>query len=212
MTTRTARRRRAGALTLLAAGTLTLSAAPAEAASRGHGAPATPKRAAIPLDAFNVRETITQGSSNPRRLVVTGFWDFRDDYIGGEPPDDFAAVTADAPCWSVTNVTDRAHNYSGQDYTHDLYLKDGGVNGSPIIGVRDLTSGFQLGTAHGQMAVTYELRGGCSDTHLRAEFVYEHNQGGNVTGVSASFGVLSVSYSGGGDKIQKSTLPQAGSR
>lgn len=163
---------------------------------------------AVPTDAFNVAITINYDLYLNR--VVTGSWNFRDNYVNGSDPDDVATVQSNlgGGCFRTGSLVRKAADYTGVDYTGQTYIDDGGVNGSPIFGIRDRTSGFKLLTDNGYFKATYNRTGasGCGSTQLGAQFQYEHNQdGGAGFSASAGWGFFSVNYSNPGSKLRKST-------
>jgi hypothetical protein len=163
---------------------------------------------AVPTDAFTVAMTLNYDLYLNR--VVTGSWNFRDNYVNGSDPDDVATVQANLAgnCFRTGTLVRKAADYAGADYTGQTYVEDGGVNGSPIFGIRDRASGFRLLTDNGYFRVTYNKTGasGCGSAQLGAQFQYEKNQDGS-SGFSASagWGFFSVSYSGAPAKLRKST-------
>lgn len=191
---------------------LTSAEAEAELAAREAGKPeATPiGTLAVPTDAFSVAMTLYYDLYLNR--VVTGSWDFRDNYVNGSDPDDVATVQSNlgGNCFRTGTIVRKAADYAGADFTGQTYVEDGGVNGSPIFGIRDRASGFRLLTDNGYFKVTYNKTGasGCGSAQLGAQFQFEHNQDG-TSGFSASagWGFFSVSYSGAPAKLRKSTSP-----
>ncbi|QNG18850.1 hypothetical protein G4H71_21265 [Rhodococcus triatomae] len=165
---------------------------------------------AVPTNAFSVVGYWLPSAG--RGATYMGTWDFRDDYVNGSAPDDFASIMFDwsSSCLILTSTTYNSYYYDGERTTDStMYLKDGGIGGSPIVGLRDATSGFKLNVDHGHMSASVLRKPGCSAQQFGAQFAYEHNQdGGSALSVSASFlGGLSVGYSGGPDAMQKSTTP-----
>lgn len=163
---------------------------------------------AVPTDAFSVSGYWLPTAG--RMATYMGTWDFRDDYVNGSAPDDFATVMLDfsSGCYNLVTVTYNSFTYDNQATSSAMYTKDGGVGGAPIVGLRDQASGFALNVDHGWVQVTAMRNFGCSTAgSLGAQFAYEHNQDGNsAVSVSASFGAgLSVGYSGSEAALQKST-------
>jgi hypothetical protein len=79
-------------------------------------------------------------------------------------------------------------------------------DGDTAIGIRDKASGFMLNVDHGSVWYYMQWKSGSSSRDFDAAFNYEHNQdGGSISGISLSLGILSVSYSGGPSHLQKST-------
>lgn len=164
----------------------------------------------VPVDAFGVVGYWLPTTG--RVATYMGTWDFRDDYVNGSAPDDFASIMFDwsSNCLIMTNTTWNSYYYDGVRTTDStMYLKDGGIGGSPITGLRDATSGFKLNVDHGHMSATVTRKLGCNAQPFGAQFAYEHNQdGGSAVSVSASFlGGLSIGYSGSPSSMQKSNSP-----
>lgn len=158
---------------------------------------------AIPLDAFDVVGGFVQ--IDDLTYASRGQWNFRDDYIGAEAPDNVASVHLDGQgCASLGNITHNSYRYTGEA-TNQTYLMDAGLStGVALVGVRDTTSSFGQNADHGY--VEAKINGYCGPVDFwRTQFIYEHNQGGSVNSVSASFGVLSIAYSGSPMVMQKSS-------
>ncbi|MET8089511.1 hypothetical protein [Micromonospora sp. NPDC005220] len=164
---------------------------------------------AVPTDAFSVAMTLNYDLNTNR--VVTGSWNFRDNYVNGSAPDDVATIQTNlggGGCFRTGALTRKAADYTGADHTSATYIDDGGVNGSPIFGIRDTVSGFKLLTDNGYFKATFNKTGasGCGSTKLGAQFQFEHNQDGSPGfSASAAWGLFSISYSNGGSKLRKST-------
>lgn len=189
---------------------LTSAEAEAELAARKSAAAKSTSAGtyAVPVDAFTVALSLAYDLYMNR--VARGSWNFRDNYVNGSAPDDVATVQANLAngCFRTGTLQRKAADYSGVDYTGQTYVDDGGVNGSPIFGIRDVTSGFKLLTDNGYFRVTYNKTGasGCGSAQLGAQFQYEHNQDGSGGfSASAGWGFFSVSYSNPGSKLRKST-------
>jgi hypothetical protein len=163
---------------------------------------------AVPTNAFSVSLTLLYDLYLNR--VATGFWNFRDDYVNGSAPDDVATVQSNlgGNCFRTGALVLRAYDYTGANYSGQTYISDGGVNGSPIMGIRDRASGFRLLTDNGYLRVTYNRtnRAGCSSVQLGAAFQYEHNQDGSGGfSASAGWGFFNISYSNSGSTLRKGT-------
>lgn len=158
--------------------------------------------AAIPLDAFDTTAAFVPIGVNT--WVAHGTWNFRDNFVGTGDPDDIAALHLSEMCLEPGEVRHEAFRYDGTE-TATTYLKDAGLStNSPIVGVRDSTSGHASNTDHGY--VQADLRARCGPTDWQTQFTFEHNQGGgSVLNVSAAFGLLSVSYNGSPMTLQKSS-------
>ncbi|NLU82153.1 hypothetical protein [Rhodococcus sp. HNM0569] len=172
--------------------------------------PGTIEPSAVPIDAFGVVGYWLPTAG--RAATYMGTWDFRDDYVNGSEPDDFASIMFDwsSSCLAMTSTTYNSYYYDGTRTTDStMYLKDGGISGAPITGLRDAVDGFQLNVDHGHMSATVTRKLGCDAQPFGAQFAYEHNQdGGSVLSVSASFlGGLSISYGGAPSTLQKSNSP-----
>lgn len=164
----------------------------------------------VPTDAFEVSGYWVPGATN---AVFVGQWDFRDDFVNGSDPDDFASVMLELPsCAPIISTTYNSYYYDGERTTDaTMYLKDGGLSTkSPITGLKDRASGFKLNVDHGHMTTTVNraLCGPSWTGQLGGQFAYEHNQdGGSAASVSASWAGLSIGYSGTPSTRQQSTQP-----
>ncbi|MBI1759151.1 MAG: hypothetical protein HYR62_07995 [Actinobacteria bacterium] len=163
----------------------------------------------VPLDAYTVAISWLPLYGPPPQVKAHGVWDFRDNYVNGSAPDDFANVEILRGCSQIISTTTLTFDYTGRQTSNAAYLQDGGlISGAPISGVRDRVSGFVMSTDHGTMDVVVQNGAGCGTHSIVAAFKYEHNQdGGSVLGVSAGWGSLSVSYSSVGGRLQKGTNP-----
>lgn len=165
---------------------------------------------AVPTNAFTVSFSwVPILGTGENEWQAHGTWNFRDDFVNGSDPDDVASNMLDlgGSCWKIQSSNWRTYRYDGVETTGTSYLENSGVSsGAPILRIRDAATNFTLNVDHGQFNT--HVRANCGPTTVRGSFAYEHNQDYNSLGisVSASFGVLSVSYSGsGGSRIQKST-------
>lgn len=165
---------------------------------------------AVPTDAFSV---VGYWPPTPGcTATYMGTWNFRDDYVNGSAPDDFASIMFDFSnrCLTAVSTTYNSYYYDGERTTDSVaYLKNGGVGGAPIVGLRDAVSGFKLNVDHGHISSTVTRKLGCDTQSFGAQFAYDHNQdGGSAGSVSASFiGGLSIGYSGSLATMRKSTNP-----
>ncbi|MDI6628043.1 MAG: hypothetical protein QME72_10020 [Rhodococcus sp. (in: high G+C Gram-positive bacteria)] len=171
-------------------------------------APVDPNARAVPVDAFSVGGYWLPSAG--RVATYMGTWDFRDDYVNGSAPDDYASVMVDfsSGCFNMASVTYNSFTYDNENTSAAMYTKDGGVGGSPIVGLRDQPSGFKLNVDHGLVQATVARNFGCSSaTSAGAQFSYEHNQDGeSALTVGASFsGGLSVGYDAPETALQKGT-------
>jgi hypothetical protein len=161
---------------------------------------------AVPSDAFTVWVSVSRDLYN--NPTVIGNWNFRDNYVNGSAPDDVAAIQASVgDCYRLKNngIDYRVSDYTGAVQSGRIYLYDGGVNGSPIIGVRDRVQGFRLLVDNGYFRARYERNGSCSSS-FGGMFTYEHNQDGeNGFSAGASWGHISISYSAQCLTLRKST-------
>jgi hypothetical protein len=163
----------------------------------------------VPTDAFTVWVSNQRDLYNGRRVV--GNWNFRDNYVNGSAPDDVATIQTNLGdgCFRPTSngLSYRVSDYTGAVQSGLLYIDDGGVNGSPILGIRDKVSGFKLLVDNGYFVSNYSVTGksGCSSsTKMGAQFQYEHNQdGGNGFNASAAWGFFSIGYTNPGSKLRK---------
>jgi hypothetical protein len=164
---------------------------------------------AVPTDAFGVWIANQRDLYNGRK--VTGNWNFRDNFVNGSAPDDVATIQTNlgGGCFRTTSTSYRVSDYTGAIQSGLLWLEDAGLNGSPILGIRDRVTGFRLLVDNGYFVANYAHTGksGCtSSSKLGAQFQYEHNQdGGNGWSASAGWGVFSISYANPGSKLRKSS-------
>ncbi|WP_147305975.1 hypothetical protein [Subtercola boreus] len=164
---------------------------------------------AVPVDAFSVAFTfIPRPNTGSVQFAAYGTWNFRDDYVNGSAPDDFASnrLSIDSSCVSINNTLSKTYTYDNV-VTQASYLYDSGlgVTNAPIVGLRDAASGFKLNVDHGYV-MTQMNQFPCGPTTVRGAFTYEHNQdGGSVIGVTASFAGFGVSYNGNPTTLKKSS-------
>jgi hypothetical protein len=166
------------------------------------------RESAPPVDAFTVGFfwAPTTGGVG----FATGTWDFRDNYVNGSAPDNIGTIGVQLnDCLQIGRTTITARYYDGRPAGPNVaYVRDAGLNGSPVVGVRDQTSAFQQNADNGAVTTTVEKKKGCGPTSTRGQFIYEHNQdGGSILNISVGFGLLSISYSGGTTSLQKSAGP-----
>lgn len=159
----------------------------------------------VPIDAFDVFLTVTRyADPYVNQVNAVGSWNYRDDYVNGSAPENISSLARSTTCYTTGNTYLNAYDYQGNDYSSQTYLSDGGLNGTTVGRVRDVTSGFALLTDNGTHSTWYEAAVGCED--FAAEYRYEHNQDGNgITSISADLGVLTVSYDPQPLTLQKAT-------
>lgn len=134
----------------------------------------------------------------------------RDNYGNGSAPDDVATIGVQLnECLQIGQTTVIARDHGGHPAgPNTRYVRDAGINGSAVVGIRDQVSGFVQNANNGIVTTTVEKKPGCGPTPTRGQFIYDHNQdGGSVLNVSAGFGFLSVSYNGSTAALQKSAGP-----
>ncbi|WP_424183303.1 hypothetical protein ACOBQX_14900 [Actinokineospora sp. G85] len=162
---------------------------------------------AIPTDAFTVGFVWAPTTGGVG--FATGTWDFRDDYVGAEAPDNIGTVGVElGNCLQLGDTRSSARNYQGTPAPADTtYLRDAGLtSGSPIVGVRDTVSGFVQAADNGTITTDVTVKPGCGPTPTQGQFIYAHNQGGgSVLSASAGFGFLNISYSSPQMELQKSS-------
>lgn len=159
----------------------------------------------IPLNAFTVAGIVGQVVRTGEYYVI-GTWNFRDNYVNGSSPDDMAELSVTSRCWHVDRTHTEAYDYARHPHRDLVYRSRSDAAGNIVIGVRDRTSGFVLATDNGSVRDYLDSDGRCFARDFSAAFNYEHNQdGGSISGISFSFGILSISYSGSVSRLQKST-------
>ncbi|MGL4340791.1 MAG: hypothetical protein ACRCSP_10280 [Rhodoglobus sp.] len=164
--------------------------------------------AQIPIDAFTVSFSWISRPLTGKYFpyAAYGTWNFRDDYVNGSDPDDIASNRLELNgCTKIMGTYGRSYLYDGTKVSGNGYLYDAGLGtNAAVYGFDDAASGFKLTVDHGY--VLTDVGQTCGPITNRGMFTYEHNQdGGAVTGVSASFLGFSVSYTGGPVKLQKSS-------
>lgn len=160
-------------------------------------------RANFPSDVFTV--SIVRGSVG-NVAIVTGSFNWRDNFAGQAAPLDFAALRFSSGCGTISGLTASTRNVSGQ-VTNRATLRSAGVGtNAPIWNVDATTVGFVNQADRGSFTARYDLST-CGGTRVQAAFDYEGNQGGSVVSVSAGFAGLNVSYNNVGLELTKSTPP-----
>ncbi|WP_144312012.1 hypothetical protein [Actinopolyspora erythraea] len=138
---------------------------------------------------------------------ATGYWNFRDDYIGTGDPGDVSAVTAEVNnCWINDGATIFASDYQGNDFTGSMIRQGSGVNSS-IYSIDDSTSNFKMLNDNGTHTLSFKRNSyGCGGTPLQARYYYEHNQGGgSLLSFSLSLGIFSITYGGNPMTLERAT-------
>jgi hypothetical protein len=105
----------------------------------------------------------------------------------------------------MTSETSRTYTYDNVSTNRGVLQKANGT--SPIFGISDYEKAFVSQADNGYIDVTLANYCGATQNNLAVAFDYEANQGASVTGVSASFLGLSVTYSGSGLRSQRGTSP-----
>ena len=166
-------------------------------------------RSKIPSDAFDVSSLWADytGSAGKKHVVFYGFWNFRDDFIGGVDPSDGSAVQLDgfsANCWTKVSADVVVKDYLGNDHGHGIMQTD--TQQKSVFAVDDRTSDFMMLADNGIHAIDMRRdQIGC-DARRAGSYFYEHNQdGGGGWSASVSMAIFSISYSGSsGQTLQKS--------
>lgn len=170
----------------------------------------------VPANAFGVWISVMRDLYNGR--VVVGNWNFRDDFHGGHAPDDVAAIQANLAggCWRIASnaLSYRVSDYRGRVQNGLLYVIDGGINGSPILGVHDdvptrvqfVDGRIPVDNGYFRANYVHTGRRGCASTDkFGAQFQYEHNEGGGGLSTSAGWGVFSVFYTAPATTLRRSS-------
>lgn len=144
-------------------------------------------------------------SSHPATGVisVSGHWNWRDDFVGQGPPFDIAALQFSSGCGEFLSHSSATYKWDGTSTNRGTLRHTGVGTNSPLWNIDAQVSGFENYADNGVVATTYD-KGACTGT-VQAAFTYEGNIGGSLTSVSVGWGVLSVNYSGGDLKLQKSS-------
>jgi hypothetical protein len=186
---------------------LFVSAAPAASAlPQGQLHPAK----GIPSLSLSISSYTVMGP--PPTVVVLGHWDFPNYWAGQAAPDDIATLQTRAPdCVHMSRYD--IHTYSYQHETFDKGhqslgdLQDTNLAfSSPIWAIRDYDKDFVPQADHGTVSVTLSNYCGKQVT-FPAAFSYDANQGGSETGVSAGWGIFSVTFGSKGLERKQSTPP-----
>lgn len=158
----------------------------------------------LPRESFTVALTSFRQGTSPI-VDVTGSWDWRDDFAGQTDPRDVASLGFSSSCGTRSNFRAFTEDLDGSS-TSTTSLYDSGVTSNAAVWeVNAAVSGFINSADTGRVSVTWDTSG-CTDA-LQAAFIYEGNQGGVLDSISASFGALSLGYSGSTLALQKSTAP-----
>ena len=161
------------------------------------------------IPAYTVQVYTTPLMGPPPTVRVTGHWDFPDSWAGQAAPVDVASIGMSnvQTCTHQSNFTATSTSATGVATNSLVWLENANIGSSaPIWDVNDYESGFVSQADHGTVSVT--LANYCGATQsLAATFNYAANQGGSVTSVSASFGLLSVGYSSPGLTRNEGTAP-----
>lgn len=157
----------------------------------------------FPSNVFTVNITV---SSVGDTKIVTGSFNWRDDFAGQAAPFDVAALRFSDGCGGITNLMSSTYNVSGQRTDRTTLRNAGTSTNAPVWNVDAVTSGFANQADRGSFSAQFDT-GACGSKTVRAAFDYEGNQGGALTSVSAGWGGLSVSYSNPGLILKKSTQP-----
>jgi hypothetical protein len=162
---------------------------------------------AWPTNAFTVSVAVVTSGSTDSTVSIAGAWNFRDDFLGQGSPVDIAAILVNKSCGTWGSYSASTYRYN-KTSTGRATLRSGGTGThGPIWNVSDSISNFMSNADNGVVSAVYN-RSGCSSTDKRTiqgEFVYEGNDGGSVTSVSAGWGGFNVSYSSPGQTMTRSS-------
>lgn len=165
-----------------------------------------PAAGGIPAFSINVAAVPLVGP--PYTMRITGSWQFPDAWAGqGSPVDEASLGFTALPTCMHQNA------YSVNTYTYQMkstnlgYLENANIGSSaPIWAVKDGEVGFVAQAGRGNVSVVLANYCGAKQQY-GATFNYAANQGGSVTSVSASYGLLSVGYSNPGLTRNEGTPP-----
>lgn len=155
----------------------------------------------FPQDVFTVN--IRVGSVGKTK-IVTGSFDWRDNFAGQASPYDIAALRFSSGCGGPSSLSSSTKSVRGV-VTDLASLRDAGVGtNAPMWNVDARTIAFENQADTGGFSAVFDMSK-CGTQTVRAAFDYEGNQGGSLVSASAGWGGLSVSYSSPGLTLRKST-------
>lgn len=176
-----------------------------DARAAGRKAP-TPAAGGIP--AFSVNVTAVPLVGPPYTMRITGSWQFPDAWAGQGSPVDEASLgfTTLPTCMHQSGYGVNTYTYANKS-TNLGYLENANLGSSaPIWAIKDGEVGFVAQAGRGNVSVVLSNYCGAKQQY-GATFNYAANQGGSVTSVSASYGLLSVGYSSPGLTRNEGTPP-----
>lgn len=161
-----------------------------------------------PLPHFHPRVYVSKVYGHPRQRLVTGTWNFPDDWAGQEDPIDSAALTTNLPrCYHIKSLHVDTYDVNFKA-THRGNLRNANVgSNSPIWDINDQAVGFNDQADSGAVSVIFKRKCKRRHANLGAEFVYQATEHGSVLSVSAGWKFLTVNTSGRTLKRQTSTKP-----
>lgn len=155
--------------------------------------------ASLPIDTFTPtisRSAISSG------MWVAGHTTFRNDWAGQASPHDVGSLQFSAPgCVVLANHAIATSPLGGLGYLHSANV----TAKSPVWRINDHMNGFVMQAKNVTASVVLQKSGCSGSQSISAAWRYEANQVGSITSISASFGSLSIGYSGSPLKIQKSS-------
>lgn len=162
--------------------------------------------AAIPTDSFVVMVQ-AYNSTTGNGVVIMGSWDWRDDFVGQGDPVDLAAIQINAPDCVMYDDYDAAAGTWDGSIGNDPTLRNAGLDGNAVWNVDAVPVGFENQADRGLVTLTAYTHNCPNGANVGAAFTYEANKGAGVLGVGVGWGILSVSYNGSADVLQKSSEP-----
>jgi hypothetical protein len=159
-----------------------------------------------PTDAFDV--ALSRFPTDGDGIGFMGSWNWRDDFVGQGEPFDIANLQFDIPeCATTTSYAAAAGKWDGTS-TEAPTLRDANIVGhSPLWNVDARVSDFENSADSGYVMATVDLWDCAGDVRVGGAFAYEGNIGGQLTNISAGYGLLNISYAGNDRKLQKSSAP-----
>lgn len=146
---------------------------------------------------FSVTIEAVSLAGPPDLKRVTGRWNFPDCWAGQRTPEDIASLQfLMADCFRMGAHSISTYSVSGRNTYRGTLRTANVASKAPIWNVADYTTNFESQADHGGAGVT--ISDYCGGTHqVGTSFDYEANGGNSsVTGVSAGWGFLSISYGG----------------
>lgn len=148
-----------------------------------------------PPNAFTVGVSLI--NFDDHTLQVYGEWDWDDNYLLQDDPEDLAALIVNKKCGRWEQYRGKSWSWSGQSTNNLVGLRSGGTGTKgPVWNIYDRVSNHENQTDHGYLIANYDISSCPANVRdsIQAELVFQGIYDGVISSVSASWGGFEVGF------------------